>query len=462
MIPDYDHGPGATAPEPARTRPPAGLKLPPQDLEAERAVLGSMLLENATIDDVMGLIDPEDFYRASHLTICRAIYDLRDCGKPIDSLLLGDELRRSGEFERVGGDEYLMGLMECVPHSLHAGHWASIVRGKAVKREGIAVANALLRAGYDDSIDGDEFVQQLEQSALAVGGNRSRFEYCTAAEAMAEALVAIERRRETNVVPGLRSGLSDLDSIIGGIEGSQLVVIGARPRTGKTALALQWSIHIAGMHRKPVLFVSLEMGRRELADRMLSMLSEVDGSKLRTPRFLDHEQLSSLEQAQHVVTTFAPIFIDDTPELSASLIASHARKVKAKHGLGAVFVDYLQLIAADNPKEPRQEQIAKISRRLKTLARELDVPVVALAQLNRDPEKREDQKPRMADLRESGQIEQDAHAIIMLHRPDLANSKGVPGVAEAMVVKNRNGPMGTAKLLFRDSLTRFDNLEQEF
>jgi replicative DNA helicase len=436
-------------------------RLPPQNLEAETGALGSMLLDPECIDDLMMLAMPGDFYRDSHQILCRHIYEMRSEGFPVDSLMLEERLRVADQLDRIGGLDAILGILESVPHSANARYYAQIVREKAVARELIEAHNAGLRACYSQNFTADELVESSERAIFAVSDRRTSHESATAVQATAEALAELDARR-AGKSSGLTTGLADLDDFLCGVEGSSLTLIAARPSCGKTALGLQWAHHVASIHRLPALFFSLEMPRRDLGGRLLSILSGIDGRYIKTGRRLGDGEMDALSDAQRSLSPIARFEIDTTPSLSASLIASSARRFKARHGLGIVFVDYVGLVAPEDPKAPRREQVGMVSRRMKMMARELDTPVVLLCQLNRMAENREDHRPRMSDIRECGDLEQDADTIIMPYRPEVYDPNDSPGIAELIVTKNRNGVTGVARVVFQKSYTRFVNFQAEF
>ncbi|MEO6809568.1 MAG: replicative DNA helicase [Isosphaeraceae bacterium] len=433
-------------------------RLPPQNLEAEQGVLGSVLLDNDVLHDVIQVLKVEDFYRDSHQTIFRAIRDLYDLGKPVDSIILTEELTRRGEFEQIGGIETLAQLLGCVPHAANAKYHAGIVREKAIVRDLIAAANEILRDGYSNTFTANQVLEAAEQRVFQIAEDQVTGETVELSDIMTDAMDRIVARSETrHPVTGVGTGFFELDDITSGFHPGQLVIIAARPSMGKTAFALNICEQVGVEQKKGVLFVSLEMGHLELAERLLCARSKVDGHKLRTGQNLGTRDMQLLGKGYDELRQ-SPMYIDDTPTRTMLQITANARRLKLRKELSMVVVDYIQLVDAEESRDSRQEQIAKISRRLKTLARDLSVPVVALSQLNRAVENREDRRPRMADLRESGAIEQDADMVLLLHRPEYYDPNDQPGVAELIVAKNRNGATGTVKLTFLKNFMRFENL----
>ncbi len=435
-------------------------RLPPQNLEAEQGVLGSILLDNDVLHDVVPILKIEDFYRDSHQVLFRTIRDLYDQGRAIDSITLAEELTRLGVYQAVGGDDGLATILKSVPHAANAKYYAQIVRQKAISRELIEGANQILRDGYSNSFTSDELLEAAERRIFQIAEDQASGETVELRDVVTEAMDRIALRSESkHPITGVATGLLELDDITGGFQPSQLIIVAARPSMGKTAIALNICEHVAVNLKKGVLFVSLEMGRLELAERLLCSRSRVDGHKLRTGQNLGTREMTLLGKG-YAELQLAPMFIDETPARNMLQITANARRLKLRHDVGMIVVDYIQLVDGESGdgRESRQEQIAKISRRLKTLARELQVPVVALSQLNRAVENREDRRPRMADLRESGAIEQDADLVLLLHRPEYYDANDQPGVAELIIAKNRSGATGTVKMTFLKNFTRFENL----
>lgn len=461
-MPTNGHGPNGNGNGNGHARTRADVfptdRLPPQNLEAEQGVLGSILLDNDVLHDVVPLVRVEDFYRDTHQILYRTIRDLYDVGRAVDSITLADELMRRGEYDRVGGDETLAQILAAVPHPANARYYAQIVRQKAVVRELIVAANEILREGYANALTADALLETAERRIFRIAEDQATGETVELKDLIVEAMDRITARAEArHPLTGVGTGFYELDDLTGGFQPGQLVILAARPSMGKTALALNICEHVGIDQRKGVLFVSLEMGQLELAERLICARSRVDGHKLRTGQNMGTREISQLSKGYDELRA-APLFIDDTPARNMLQITANARRLKMRSNLGMIMVDYIQLIDSENARDSRQEQIAKISRRLKTLARELHVPVVALSQLNRGVENREDRRPRMADLRESGAIEQDADMVLLLHRPDYYDANDQPGIAELILAKNRNGATGTVKMTFLKNYTRFENL----
>ncbi len=436
-------------------------KLPPQNLEAELCVLGSVLIDNETLHDVVPIIKVEDFYRDSHQIIYRAIRDLYDQGKAIDAITLIDELSKAPteNLEKVGGDDVIRKILEAPPHAANAKYYAQIVRQKSISRQLIAGANEILRDGYSNNFTAMELLESAERRVFEIAEDQATGETIDIKDVIVTAMDRITARAEDrHAVTGIGTGYFDLDEITGGFQGTQLIILAARPSMGKTALALNICEHVICELKKSVLFVSLEMGENELVERLLSSRAGVDGYKIKTGKGLGQHDMVKLGQA-YTELLATPMFIDSTPARNMLQITANARRLKLRQDLGMIVLDYIQLVDSEESRDSRQEQIAKISRRLKQLARELDIPVIALSQLNRAVENREDRRPRMADLRESGAIEQDADLVLLLHRPEYYDPNDQPGVAELIIAKNRSGATETIKLQFTKNLTRFSNLD---
>lgn len=430
-------------------------KLPPQNLDCELSVIGSMFLDTGTIDEVAAIVSPDDFYRFPHQVAVRMIFEMRSRGEGIDPILVLDALEARGELPRVEVEESIRRALEVTPHAANAAFHADVVRQRSQARRLIEISDRIRREAYSNNYTSGDLIQRAESAIFALGQSRGSDRLSSLSVALDEAFDGIMRRREGEVI-GLATGFPDLDQVLGGLQPGSLTVIGARPSAGKTALALNICDHSASHGRPPLLF-SLEMSRSEIAARMLQAGSGIDGYFLKKPYAMRDEQWSQLDDT-NARLRLVDFPIDDSPNLKIGHIASNARRCKASLDIGLVVVDYLQLVDGDDDRSNRQEQVALVSRRLKQLARELQVPVIALSQLSRGAENREDKRPRMADLRESGAIEQDADAVILLHRPDYYDPADQPGIAEVIIAKNRNGATGTIKLQFCRPLARFDSL----
>jgi replicative DNA helicase len=432
-------------------------RLPPQSRDAERCVLGSMLRENTVIGDVVQIVREEHFYADAHQKIYRGIVTIRDRGQPVDLVILAEWLREQKLIEDIGGYAYLADLWDAAPTAANAEHYARIVRDKAVTRELIHVGTEILRDAYDQVMPADELLESAERKVFDIAEMGITGQTCTLQQAINMAYDRIDSRAERGhlSISGLPTGYADLDELTAGLQNSELVIIAARPSVGKTAFALNIARHLVVEDHQPVLFVSLEQSRIELAERLLCCQAKIDSHKLRT-NFLSSDDMDRLMGAADVLRA-AKLYIDDTPGLGMLRIAANARRLKLRNDIKAVIVDYLQLIDPDNRRDNRQEQVAAISRRLKFMARDLKIPVIALAQLNRASEDRQDHKPRLADLRESGSIEQDADTVMLLHRPELYDQAAQPGTIEIQIAKQRNGPTGEVTLAYLKQFMRFED-----
>jgi replicative DNA helicase len=433
-------------------------RLPPYSRDAERSVLGSMLRDNDVIDDVVHIVREGSFYLDAHQKIFNAIVALRQNKEPADLVTLAEAIQQKKQIEDVGGYAYLGELWDAAPTAANAEYYAHIVREKALIRSLIHASTEVLRDAYDQAQAADEMVEAAERKILEIAEKGIVGEFVSLQQALSAAFDRMDARTGQTGYD-LPTGYLDLDEKTAGFHNSELVIIGARPSTGKTAFALNLLRNLSVDHNIPSFFVSLEQSRVELAERLLCCQAKVDSHKLRKGH-LGAEDIQSLfaagDQLGH-----AKMFIDDTPAQNMLRIAANARRLKAKHGIRIVVIDYLQLIDPDNRRDSRQEQVAVISRRLKFLARELQIPVVALAQVNRSSEDRQDHKPRLADLRESGSIEQDADTVMLLHRPEMHEPGQHEGVLEVIVAKQRNGPTGEVTLTYLKQFMRFENFAVE-
>jgi replicative DNA helicase len=433
----------------------------PESLAAEAAVLGSMIIDPACIGQIVELLHRESFYRMEHQIIFDALLHLyqNHRSEAIDGVLLRDELERRKQMESLGGVEYLTRIVESVPSSANVLYYANIVSDKALLRDLIGASSESLRDAYDQSADVSEILDQAEQRVFAVTEKKVSTSAASLKDLVAKAYELIEKREGTHVT-GLSTGFHELDDMTCGLQPGEMVIIAGRPSMGKTSLALNIAEHMGVVEKTSLAIFSLEMSKELLAERFLCSVSSVDAQRVRKG-MLGTEDYQKLVEACGQLSE-APIYIDDCSALTPLELRAKARRLKNLYGIQAVIVDYLQLMHMGlGGSESRQQEISTISRYLKGLARELSVPVVVLSQLNRSPEGREGHRPRMSDLRESGSIEQDADLIILLHREDYYH-RGDPeyadtNVTELIIAKQRNGPTGTVKLVFRDRCTRFEN-----
>ncbi|HRA90098.1 MAG TPA: replicative DNA helicase [Planctomycetaceae bacterium] len=433
------------------------LKLPPQNLDAERGVLGSILLMNEAIDEVGESLKAEHFYSDAHQKMYAAIQQLYEKGiRGIDAITLAEELVRRSEFQDVGGAGYLAQILEAVPHAAHVRYCATIVREKWMQRSLIYACTEILSESYNASDDVEGLLQSAERRIFSILESQGDTGSFAISDILLEAFARIEERQHTaGDVTGITSGFTDLDHQTTGFQPTELIILAARPSMGKTALVCNIAEAVARKSAKGVLLFSLEQSNLELAERFLSITARIDGHALRSGTLTDAQHDAMVRASDDL--SRLPLFIDDKPGRTMTQVAAIARRLHRKSPLGVIIIDYLQLIEPDDKGSPREQQIAQISRRLKFLAKELKVPVIALAQLNRGVELREDKRPRLADLRESGAIEQDADMVMFLHRPDAYDPEDRPGEAEIIVAKHRSGPTGLVRLTWRKEYMRFEN-----
>ncbi|MFL5340229.1 MAG: replicative DNA helicase [Gemmataceae bacterium] len=433
-------------------------RLPPQSRDAERSVLGSMLRDNNVIADVVQIVRAESFYFDAHQKIFQAIHAIYEQGKPIDLVILAEHLQSQGQLEDVGKGAYLAELWDAAPTAANAEYYARIVRDKGVTRHLIHASTEILRDAYDQAQPADELLASAERQILEIAEFGATGDTSDLQTALDEAYLRLDdRRKHTHSrVSGVPTGYTDLDELTAGLQNNELVILAARPSVGKTAFSLNVVRHIIVEEHIPVFFVSLEQSRIELAERLLCCQARVDSHRLRQGR-LSAEDMQKILDAGETLRQ-AKLFIDDTPSQNMIRIAANARRLQRRQDIRLVVIDYLQLIEPENRRDPRQEQVAQTSRRLKFLARELKIPVMALAQVNRQSEDRQDHRPRLSDLRESGSIEQDADTVLMLHRPGRFGEGGQEdNLIEVIVAKQRNGPTDVVTLTYLKQFMKFEN-----
>jgi replicative DNA helicase len=442
-------------------------RLPPQNLDAERAVLGSLILDPQMCDEVALIVRDSDFYADANQRLYRNLLAMHEQGKRIDITLLVDRLKQEGEYEAIGGAAYLAEVAQSVPYAANATYYAEIVRNKATVRELIHASTEILRDAWDPTYDPKELLSHSEEKIFAVHDRRSTDRVTHIEHLLMEAFDRIDARLAKGAGDATPTHFRDLDSKTGGLHPGEFIVLAARPSMGKTALATNIAENVAILSRVPVLFVSLEMARLELAQRLLCSQGSIDGSKFRSG-FITADEREKLVEASTKLSQ-SPLYIDDTPSRTVTEIAACARRLKRKENLGLIIIDYLQLVQPDDPRDPRQEQVAKMARRLKALSRELSIPVICLAQLNRQVEAtgKEEHRPRLSHLRESGAIEQDADVVMFVHREEYYHTKekaeelGLVGQGLLILAKQRNGPTGDIKLQWSDKYTRFRDFSEE-
>lgn len=433
-------------------------KIPPQNNEAEQAVIGGMLIDNDATNKVLEFLEEEDFYRDAHRKIFRAIIELYQKNEPADLITVTNTLKIRKTLEDIGGTSYIASLVDSVPTAANITYYAKIVREKAVLRKLISSATEIAEKGFNDDADVDGFLDDAERIIFEIAQKRIRQSFWPLRDLIKDSFKTIERLYERKeLITGVPTGFPDLDRLTAGFQPSDLVVIASRPSMGKTSLALNMVTHAAVEAGIPSAIFSLEMSKEQLVQRMLCSEARVSGSKLRGG-FLSESDWPKLTRAAGTLSE-APIFIDDTPALNVLEVRAKARRLKKERGLGLLIVDYLQLMRGVGRVESREREISEISRSLKALAKELNVPVVALSQLNRGVEARHDRRPQLSDLRESGSIEQDADVVMFVYRDEMYNPESPEkGVSELIIGKQRNGPTGRVKLAFLSEFTRFENL----
>ncbi|GAA0469502.1 replicative DNA helicase [Streptomyces olivaceiscleroticus] len=437
-------------------------RVPPQDLDAEQSVLGGMLLSKDAIADVVEVLKGHDFYRPAHELVYQAILDLYAKGEPADPITVAAELTKRGEIGRVGGASYLHTLVQSVPTAANAEYYAEIVHERAVLRRLVEAGTKITQMGYAADGDVDEIVNSAQAEIYAVTEQRTSEDYLPLGDIMEGALDEIEAiGSRQGQMTGVPTGFSDLDSLTNGLHPGQMIVVAARPAMGKSTLALDFARACSIKHNMPSVIFSLEMGRNEIAMRLLSAEARVALHHMRSGAMTDEDWTRLARRMPDV--SAAPLFIDDSPNLSMMEIRAKCRRLKQRQDLKLVVIDYLQLMQSGGSKrvESRQQEVSDMSRNLKLLAKELELPVIALSQLNRGPEQRTDKKPQVSDLRESGSIEQDADMVILLHRED-AYEKESPraGEADIIVGKHRNGPTATITVAFQGHYSRFVDMAQ--
>jgi len=439
---------------------PALYKLPPQNIEAEQSILGGILLENGSINAALEIIGKEDFYSEAHRKIFSVIADLADRNEPVDLITLSNALKDRKMLDSIGGTAYLASLVDNVPSAANVANYSKIVKEKAILRGLIGSATAIINSCYETGSDVDQVLDKAEHSIFEISENKVRPSFYPIKDIVRESFRAIEdlfTRKE--LITGVATGFEKIDDMTSGLQNSDLIIIAGRPSMGKTAFALNIAQFAALETQTPVAIFSLEMSKEQLAFRLLASEAKVDSQRLRKG-FLGETDWPKLTTAAGRLSE-APLFIDDTPAITVLEMKAKSRRLKADQGLGLIVVDYIQLMRAGGNQNSREQEISEISRSLKALAKELKVPVIALSQLNRKVEDRPNRRPQMADLRESGAIEQDADVIAFIYRDEVYNkSDDNPdkGVAEIIIGKQRNGPTGSVKLAFLDRFTTFENL----
>jgi replicative DNA helicase len=429
----------------------------PSSVEAERSVLGSILLDNRLCNQAMEVLRPDDFYLDSHRKIYEKMISLSEMGRPIDPMILGEELQRAGEYDQVGGRPYVAGLVDSIPRLENIEHYARIVKGKATLRRMIAASNQIIASCFEQEQEVESILDQAEKAIFAIAEDRMREGFTDVGSIAHKRLEEIESMAgRAEMITGVPTGFTDLDKMTAGLQRSDLVIVAARPSMGKTSFALNVAQYAARSGYTVGVF-SLEMSSQQLVSRLLCSEAHIDAHRFRTG-YLNREEWARLADGLHRLSE-SRIFIDDSPGITTLEMRAKARRLKQEHGLDMLVVDYLQLIQSRGRTDSRTNEVSQISRDLKMLAKELDVPLIALSQLSRAPETRTDHRPQLSDLRESGSIEQDADVVAFIYREEMyGQTDENQGVAELIIGKQRNGPTGSVKMAFLKEFTRFENL----
>jgi len=434
-------------------------KIPPHDIEAEQAIIGSILMDKEAVNAAVETLKEEDFYREDNKVIYRAIMNLYEKGSPIDIITLKSELVSLGTFDQIGGLEYLSSLTEKVPTTANVDRYIKIVDEKSILRKLIGSANEIIKLGYDEGEEVTDIMDQAEKKIFDIMQNKNQKGFSIIKDVLIETFAQIEELYNNKQhITGVPSGFSDLDYKLAGLQKSDLILVAARPAMGKSAFALNIGAHAAVKAKTPVAIFNLEMSKEQMVSRMLCSESMVDSNKVRTGKLEDSDWIKITEGLAPL--SEAPIYIDDTPGISIMEIRAKCRKMKLEKNIGLVIIDYLQLIQGSSKKSgTREQEISEISRSLKILAKEINVPVIALSQLSRAAEQRQDHRPMLSDLRESGAIEQDADIVMFLYRDDYYNPETEKkDIAEVIIAKNRSGSTGTVELKWMGSYTKFVNI----
>ena len=444
-------------------QPTDRLLVPPQNVEAEASIISAVLIDNSTLNDVLEILRPEHFYRTAHQLIFEAISNLSTRGEPVDLVTLNNRLKEAGQLDAVGGTGYLARIVDAAPLAVNAPHYARIVYEKATLRRLIEQSNAIARRCFEQQGELEEVLDFAESAIFEIAEQKTRKNFFPLSELVVQNFDTLEQRAANkSLLTGIPSGFTALDNKTSGFQNSDLIILAARPAMGKTALALNIARNAAVENNVPVAVFSLEMSKEQLSMRLLCAEARVDSSRVRSGMFFS-DDWAKLTNAAGVLSE-APIYIDDSPDISTTTIRTKTRRLKMEKGLGMVVVDYLQLMRPRVPSERRDLEISEISRSLKQLAKELEVPILALSQLNRMLEQRSDKRPVLSDLRESGALEQDADLVIFIYRDEVYHKEETNpnrGKAEIILSKHRNGPTGVVPLTFLNQYTRFENMASE-
>lgn len=439
--------------------------MPPQNVEAEQSVLGSLMIDKNAIIKIADLISPEDFYKDTHAKIFEAMLYLYESHEPIDLLSISNRLKETGHLEQVGGNSYLASLANTVPTAANIVHYAKIVEKKAILRKLIDNASQIVVNAYDEKNEVEDVLDEAERKIFAVSQKHIRQDFTSVKPILEEAFDRIdELSKNKGKLRGVPTGFRDLDKLLSGLQESNLIILGARPSMGKSSFVMDIARQAAVQAKVPVGIFSLEMSKGELIDRLICSQARVDLWKMRTGNLSSSGENDDFSRIGHAIGVLseAPIFIDDTAGLNVMEMRTMARRLQSEHGLGLIIIDYLQLIEGRSNVENRVQVVSEISRSLKGLARELRIPIIALSQLSRGVESREDQKPKLSDLRESGSIEQDADVVMFIYREDFAKKNAEKtGIANIIIAKHRNGPIGEIELYFKQEYTSFQDMDTQ-
>lgn len=433
-------------------------RIPPQNQDAEQAVLAAMMLDKDAIYEAIQIIKEKDFYRETHGILFQTIVELAEQGNPIDLITITERLRKDGNLEKVGGIGYIAEVANSIGTAASVGHYAQMIKEKSLLRNLIKISGNIVNRGYEASEDPEDILDDAERMILEISQGRSRDGLIPIGEIIESTIEKLEYlHKKKSDLTGLTSGFKDLDSFTSGWQNSDLIIVAARPAMGKTSFCLNVAQHGALKGNKTVAIFSLEMSREQLVQRMISSTAKIDQQKLRTGRLYDKEWIALTNAIGPLAE--AKIYIDDTPAISVREIRAKTRRLKAEKDLGLIVIDYLQLMSGGKRVESRQQEISEISRSLKALARELDIPIIALSQLSRAVEQSTDKRPSLSHLRESGALEQDADIVMFIYRDEYYNPESEKlGIAEIIIAKHRNGPVGTVELSFRKEFTMFGDL----
>lgn len=436
-------------------------RIPPHDDDAEMAVLGGMLMSKDAIGEVSQMITTTDFYQPKHQTIYDAIITLFAASQPVDAVIVANRLLKDGELEKIGGSEYLHSLVAAVPTAANASYYAEIVHQRAILRNVIAAGTKIAQMGYAaEGSQAEDIVNLAQAEVYEMGIGKVRQDYEIIGSVVGDTLQLIEDMQSGEIQQGIKTGFKDIDDVTQGLQPGQMVVVAGRPAMGKSTLGIDFARHAALHEHQTAVVFSLEMSKNELAQRIIAAETNISLGDLRRVERITADKWNTLNNFLGKLRD-APLFIDDSPNMSLMEIRAKCRRLKQTNDLKLVVIDYLQLMTSGKAIESRQQEVSEFSRALKLLAKELEVPVVALSQLNRSSEMRNDKKPQLSDLRESGSIEQDADVVFLVHRPEVYNPEERQGEADIIMAKHRNGPTDTFTLTFTGQFSRFNNMAHD-